>query len=359
MRDNYQKIKLLRLYEILQKDSSEEKPLRTSELCERLESMSISCDRRTLARDIQLLNEFGYEIGDKYVSREKGYYALEHEFDDAELQILIDAVEAANFITKAKTKDMTEKLARQSGGSRKKLMNHMETRFSVCKHSNEAILNIINELRQAIHANEKVQFNYFDLGPRKDRSGKCERIMRKAYTIRDGERVYSDKDKLYTVEPLALVFNEDNYYMVAYNTTPGEKTRETVNYRVDRMCNINWLKESISEEAARYKAAQPRNKAAVLKMFNGDEFSVRLEFKKNLLGAVYDRFGEGIAVRNAPNNDEVYRIDVDTAVTGPFFGWVAQFGPSMRILGPDEVIERYVQHMRNILQAYHGVEDKG
>ena len=69
VQDNYRKIKLLKLLELLRADSDEQNPMTTSQLCGRLEEIGILCDRRTLSKDIALLNEHGYEIMDTAVGR--------------------------------------------------------------------------------------------------------------------------------------------------------------------------------------------------------------------------------------------------------------------------------------------------
>lgn len=56
---NPQKIKLLKLYEILRQHIDEDRPLSTNQLCAMLETEGISCDRRTLAEDIDILNANG------------------------------------------------------------------------------------------------------------------------------------------------------------------------------------------------------------------------------------------------------------------------------------------------------------
>ena len=71
--ENYQKIKLLKIMEILRQETDEEHPMTKAELCDRLISMNISCNIRSLNRDIPLLNEQGYEIMETMIGREKGY----------------------------------------------------------------------------------------------------------------------------------------------------------------------------------------------------------------------------------------------------------------------------------------------
>ncbi len=57
--ENWQKIKLLKLVDLLRQETDEQHPLTTSEICKRLTEMGIPCDRRTLSKDIDLLNEYG------------------------------------------------------------------------------------------------------------------------------------------------------------------------------------------------------------------------------------------------------------------------------------------------------------
>jgi DNA-directed RNA polymerase specialized sigma54-like protein len=54
--DNYRKIKLLKLLDLLLVETDEDNPLSTNQICARLEEMGILCDRRTLSKDIALLN---------------------------------------------------------------------------------------------------------------------------------------------------------------------------------------------------------------------------------------------------------------------------------------------------------------
>ena len=47
-KENFSKIKLLRIWEILKQESDEEHPLSTNQIIERLARGGISCDRKTL-----------------------------------------------------------------------------------------------------------------------------------------------------------------------------------------------------------------------------------------------------------------------------------------------------------------------
>ena len=93
--DNCQKIKLLKLLELLRQETDEQHPLTTMDICNRLGAMGISCERRTLSKDVALLNEQGYEVMWRWVGKEKGYYIEDRSFSIPELKILIDAIQAS------------------------------------------------------------------------------------------------------------------------------------------------------------------------------------------------------------------------------------------------------------------------
>ena len=120
----YQKVKLLVLYEILRQESSKEQPLTTRQLCDKLIARDIPCDRRTLAMDVAMLNELGFIVHSRYVAHALGYYLDERSFSVAELKIMMDAVQAANFIPEEQSSDMMEKLAVLGGTSRAELLKN-------------------------------------------------------------------------------------------------------------------------------------------------------------------------------------------------------------------------------------------
>ena len=217
-RENFRKIKLLKLLEMLQQNSDEQHPLTTSSILSKLEQMDILCDRRTLAQDIATLSDLDYEIMSTTVGHEKAYYVEDRNFSIPELKILIDAVHASSFITDRKSEELIGKIAALAGSHRAEVLTRGMVCFNTRKHSNEKIFYNVDQLEEAILRQKKVLFRYFDL----------DENAQKVYR-RDGHR--------YVVEPVALVFNEDNYYLTCYSS----RHDSTSNYRVDRMDSVQVL----------------------------------------------------------------------------------------------------------------------
>ena len=91
------KIKLIKIWEILSQETDEDHPMQTNVLLGKLNALGIVCTRQTLYADIATLNEFGYEIMCNH-SRSNEYYVAERTFSIAELRIMMDAIQAADFI---------------------------------------------------------------------------------------------------------------------------------------------------------------------------------------------------------------------------------------------------------------------
>ena len=108
------RIKLMKIWEILRQETDEDNPMPTSVLMKKLDEMGIHCDRRTIYADIKLLNDCGYEVLCNK-SQKNEYYVVDRSFDLPELRILLDAVQAASFITEKKTEEFVDKIADLAG----------------------------------------------------------------------------------------------------------------------------------------------------------------------------------------------------------------------------------------------------
>lgn len=154
--ENWQKYKLLKLLELLRQETDEQHPLATSALCNRLAEMGISCERRTLTKDIAVLNDLGYEVMWNWVGKEKGYYIEDRSFSVPELKILIDAVQAASFITDKKTAELIDKIAELGGTHKADILKSNMVCFNTRKHSNESIYYNVGFLEDAIQQQKGV-----------------------------------------------------------------------------------------------------------------------------------------------------------------------------------------------------------
>lgn len=315
-KENSQKIKLLKLMELLRQETDEQHPMAATVVCQKLNDMEVACDRRTLTRDIQALNDYGYEVMTTMLSHEKAYYVEDRSFSVPELKILIDAVHAASFVTEKKTAELIRKIANLGGSHSAEILQSNMVCFNTRKHHNESIYYNVNYLEDAIEQKKKVIFYYFDLKE-------------------NGEKVYRNGHHHYVVEPIGLVFNEDNYYLMVYSA----RHDNTANYRVDRMDSVEIIDEDICEKALELRQSVAGYTEQAFKMYGGQPTQITIQFSSKLIGAVYDRFGEGTKMIPIGENECAATVMVQLSPT--FWGWIFQFGNLMRIISPDAAIEEY------------------
>lgn len=315
-RENFRKIKLLKLLEMLRQNTDEQHPMSTSNIIASLSQMEIPCDRRTLSQDIATLNDLGYEVMTTTVGHEKAYYVEDRNFSIPELKILIDAVHASSFITEKKSEELISKISSLAGSHRAEVLKRNMVCFNTRKHSNERIFYNVNDLEDAILRQKKVLFRYFDLNE-------------------NGERVYRRDGHRYVVEPIALVFNEDNYYLTCYSA----RHDSTSNYRIDRMDSVQVIDESCCEKAIALRDQVSTYTEQAFKMFGGQIEDIVLEFDRSLIGVVYDRFGESTKMMTISDTNCIASVKVQ--ISPVFWGWLFQFAGQMRIISPDPIVQQY------------------
>ena len=112
------KDRLLVLLQTLQEQSDDETYLTTAFLRAALEKEGHECSIRTLRRDMVSLQNCGYNIDIRETLGMATEYAyLGRSWSMQELQILVDAVSAAQFIPPAKSRDLIGKLSVMAGPS--------------------------------------------------------------------------------------------------------------------------------------------------------------------------------------------------------------------------------------------------
>ena len=318
-----QKIKLLYLWELLKRESDEFHPLRTHALLELMEQEGISCDRRTLAKDIADLNHWGFEVMIVQCGHEKGYYVADRAFSVPELRILIDAVQASNFITPGKTETLTAKLASLNGHHGASRLQQTHIPYNRRKRSNESVYYNVDTIENALSENKQISFLYFDLDT-------------------DHRKIYRLQKTRFTAEPLGLVLSEDRYYLAALSPLQdGIKA-----FRIDRMEDVRIEDTYNSPSSVELRKTIPDYAARAFKMFSGKETPVTLQFHSSMTGSIYDRFGERVSITSV--SEEWYQITVPVQISPTFWGWLFQYGDRIRITDPPEAIEAAKQFIAKL-----------
>lgn len=325
-----QKQRLLMLRRIFLEQTGPDHPLTMPELLARLEAAGITAERKALYDDIEVLRQAGLDIS---LERGRGYFLASREFELPELKLLVDAVQSAKFITAKKSGELIKKLEsltsrREAGQLRRQVFV-----YNRVKTPNERIYYNVDALHGAIAQNRRVAFKYMDYG-----------IDKQLHFRRGGAA--------YKTSPVALSWDDENYYLVAYSA----KYDSLTHYRVDKMSDIEILEQEREPGAEkRFDVAQYAKK--MFGMFSGEEQWVEIEFSNTLIGVVIDRFGQD--VRISPLDENHFKASVKVAVSKVFLGWLFQFGEEARPLSPGPLVAEMRRQARSILARYDDQFDAG
>ncbi len=311
------KIRPLAIYQLLKNHTDSSVALGSFEIANTLNLEGLPSSIKDVKDDLKLLKEWGFGVSE--VPGEDLYYISTKIFSDAELRILIDAVEASSFITEKKTNELVVKLSRLAGEHKAESFRKNRA-FKSTKHTNENIFNAVATIDQCIRSERKCSFLYFD------------------YDV-EGARLYRKERKRYIVNPYALLAMEDNYYLLAY----GDKYENIVPYRVDRMDKVMPESEGIRKANFIKDFDLDDYTKQAFSMFKGELTEVSLECDSTAVDGIVDKFSENVNMLKL--SDTKFRVKVKVQVSPTFFGWCATSGGRIKITAPEEVKKAYYEHL--------------
>ncbi|MGN1202644.1 MAG: helix-turn-helix transcriptional regulator, partial [Eubacterium sp.] len=125
---------------------------------------------------------------------------------------------------------------------------------------------------------------------------------------------------------------------------------EIRHYRVDKMMNVNITDEKRDGERLFRNFDMAVYAKKTFGMFAGEERDVTLRCKDSLAGVMIDRFGQGIVMKS--EEDGFFTVTVKAAVSPLFLTWLMNFGSDIKILSPDDVINKYIETAKECLDVY-------
>lgn len=324
------KDRLLVLLQTLQEKSDDETWLTTGDLRAALEKEGHECSIRTLRKDIQALNNCGYDIA---VQETEGmftkYAYLGRDWAKPELQILVDAVSAAQFIPQARSEELIGKLAKMGGPSHE---SELVPQILVSEHvkaKNKDMIYSVQAIRKAIDRDRKISFQYLQYDLNK------QQVPKHAGTPQEQ----------YVVSPYATVWNDDRYYLVGWS----DKRNKVAVYRIDRMKVPKQLPNKRVPAPDYFDVRDYTDK--VFRMYEGIEEDVTLRCSMEILDQVIDRFGDQIEVKPGKKH---FTVTVPVSLSTTFYAWVFQYVGKMSIVCPEYVREAYAGYLEEALDDVLG-----
>ena len=324
-----QKFKLYRLAQIMLEQTDDEHYITMPEIKEALARYEITADRKSIYADLRDLEVLGIEVEGEPVGKGYHYHVVSRPFELPELKLLVDAIQSSKFITEKKTNALIRKLEKQV--SRYEAMKLQRQVFvsGRIKTMNESIYYTVDAIHNAISENKKIRFQYYQWNVKKEMELR-----------RDGA--------WYHISPWGLSWDDENYYLVGYDSDAGEIRH----YRVDKMLHIRMSDEPREGKEHFRKLDMADYAKKSFGMFGGKEQKVKLLVDNSLAGVIIDRFGKEVMM--IPADPEHFTVNVTVMVSSVFLGWVFSLGERVKILGPEEVVGRMREEGERLVRQYGG-----
>ena len=316
---SHQKLKLYYLSKIMLEKTDEEHMITMPEIQKALEAYDVTADRKSLYDDLEQLKVLGVEVKGEKIGRNFYYHVSNKKFEIAELKLLVDAIQSSKFITEKKSKELINKLTSFASKYEESQLNRQVVVQGRVKTMNESIYYYVDDVHRAIAENKQIRFEYMKWN--------IEKKMEK------------HREEPYVVSPWALTWDDENYYLIAYDHDAGH----IKHFRVDKMKSIHVLddKREGLDEFKEFNLA--RYSKMSFGMFGGEPTRVKIAFEDDMVGIFIDRFGKDINVH--PSKKGWSEIDVEVALSDIFLGWIFALGPKVQILEPKDVVKKFKEEI--------------
>lgn len=322
-----QKLKLIYLMHYLLCETDEEHPATMADLLNHLSSNGISAERKSIYDDIEMLSLYGLDIL-TVKAKNFGYYIGSREFELPELKLLVDAVQSSKFITKKKSAELIKKIGNLASVHQAKQLERQVFVANRIKTMNESIYLTVDKIHSAISENKKISFKYFEWTASK-------------------EKVLKHDGKDYVLSPWALTWDDENYYLVAYDSDAGIMKH----YRVDKISSVRTVDEKREGQEEFSEFDMAIYSKSVFGMFGGKAESVTLRCDSSLSGVIIDRFGQDVVFRKI--DDGTFEITVSVVLSPQFYSWVFGFGGKMKITESEKAKKEFLSQLEQVKELYN------
>ena len=322
------KYKFMYLMRLMLAKTDDEHSLTMPQIIDELEKYGVTAERKSIYQDFADMSEkFGVDIIKEQKGKETHYHVGGRDFELAEVKLLIDAIQSSKFITINKSRELIKKIKglvseHQAGQLQRQV--YINDRV---KTMNESVYYNVDYIHTAINSNSKIRFKYYKWDIAK--------------TL-----VPRHNDEFLAVSPWALTWDDENYYLVAYDEWDGK----IKHYRVDKMMKIAVTGERRAGKELFDSFDMGKYSKATFGMYSGKEERVKIRFANFMCGVFIDRFGKDITFHKVDADHSEFFVTVN--VSPQFFGWIFSLGPDVQIIGPDEVVEGMREWGENVMGLY-------
>lgn len=317
----------------IMKKTDEHHPLNTTQLAERLAAYGIKAERKSIARDIQCLEDAGFSIA-KCENHNDGWYMFDQEFEDYELKMLVDAVASAKFLSLEDSQRLIKKVKKLATKDGEKIINATLVMDENLKLEDRKFNIKFDKIMRAITDHKQIRFQYIER-----ESGSRKTLRHDGY--------------FYQVSPYFIALENDEYFLIC---NPNSHKYATT-FRIELMVNLDTVDvpaRPMKDTEDLKDIGRTRTVGDFLRqsvhMWNGDPETITLRGINACRINLTKTFGNNITFRD--DGEGYFIASIRIARSEGFYQWLAAYGANIKIQSPQIAIEEFKGYLNKTMAQY-------
>lgn len=328
---DFSKNRVLALYKILIKNTDEQHPITMQDILTYMEAEGHFCSEDSVLRYIkQLRNELGVDVISGR-GRNARYFIGNRLLEKEELKLIIDSINASNFIEKSIATKMIDKLKNTMSIYDSEELDRSVLGVNIAKAENKKILYNVNIIQEALAKGVQISFDYMGWNKNK-------KLVKKS-------------ERRYNMNPWALIWANDRYYLYGYDVKKTGDVFNERNYRVDKLENIQ-LSDISRDGKSQFRSFNANTYVSRrMGMFSGKEQVITVRIPEFLVGAFIDQFGKRITI--SEDAEDMVLVTFTAVPSSILLGWLLGL-KSVEVIEPQNVREDIINLLQNNINFYEG-----
>lgn len=324
---DFSKNRVLALYKILIKYTDEQHQISMQDILVYMESAGHFCSQDSILRYIkQLRNELGVDVISSR-GRNARYFIGDRLLAKEEIKLIIDSVNASNFIEKGVSAKIIDKLKSTMSIYDFEELDRSVLGINIAKAENKKILYNVNIIQEALSKGVRISFDYMGWNRNK-------KLVKKS-------------ERRYNMNPWALIWANDRYYLYGYDVKETDGVLNERNYRVDKLDDIQLSDIPREGKSQFYSFNANTYVSRRMGMFSGKEQAITVRIPETLVGAFIDQFGKKIVI--SEDAEDMLLVTFYAVPSIILLGWLLglKFAEVVEPKNVREDISKLLQHNMN------------
>lgn len=361
-----QGLKLLLIRDYLYNEASAEHPQNSNDIQDFLKKHEIKASTRTIQEDVRRLRDI-LNIPIAYNPRKWGYYISQKQFEQGELELLINCIRCSDFMTEKDSAQLIQKIKALGNAHDREMIEQRMAEEGKKQRTGNSIIQNIQLLTQAIERKRKIRYQiiryvaehstHTEVDPKfefasphklrwNDGRYELECAIDCVYTEADLEEDMCKEEWREEFPERVADGTFEDFYQEEYERCRariGTVTQLYTTIDISRLANL-----TVTGMPSTYQKEEqkPATEPPIIEN-QPTEQVITIRFRKEMLKRVATELGKDAIL--IAEDDRYFTTTIRRAADRDFFQWLYDFDCYAKILRPQTAIDRYLYWCRSHL----------